>query len=174
MHRRDRFIQRKKELDILLFPMRRQMDEYGREKLEIQEAYDNGMKKFSWLQGYSNREERFHDDILVSSFAFVVGMVPNVIRDFGIVDVSISSFIGLSVCGGLVLLRNQPHLTRRNFGDLDDLVLSIYDNNERLKGISSAISSLKPQFVTEDSNSSAYNHGAFHKEKIINSTEENI
>ena len=75
MHRRDRFIQRKKELDILLFPMRRQMDEYGREKLEIQEAYDNGMKKFSWLQGYSNREERFHDDILAASFAFVVGMI---------------------------------------------------------------------------------------------------
>lgn len=174
MHERDFLVQRKKQLERLLFPTQHQIEEYEREKLQIQEAYDNGMKKFSWLQGYSNREERFHDDILAASFAFSVGIFPKIIGDFGIVDVSISSFIGLSVCGGLVLLRNQPHLTRRNFGDLDDLVLSIYDNNERLKGISSAISSLKPQFVTEDSNSSAYNHGAFHKEKIINSTEENI
>ena len=174
MHERDFLVQRKKQLERLLFPTQHQIEEYEREKLQIQRTYDEDMAKFSILQNSNDKEEQFHDDILADSFAFVVGMVPNAIRDFGIVDVAISSFIGLSVCGGLVLLRNQPHLTRRNFGDLDDLVLSIYDNNERLKGISNAISSLKPQFVTEDSNSSAYNHGAFHKEKIINSTEENI
>lgn len=164
MHERDFLVQRKKQLERLLFPTQHQIEEYEREKLQIQRTYDEDMAKFSILQNSNDKEEQFHDDILVASFAFSVGMLPKIIGDFGAVDVTISALLGLGVCGGIVLLRNQPYLSSiLNFEDLDDLAISIYDKSEKLKGISSAISSLKSQPVKVEDNSSAYYHGSFHK-----------
>ncbi len=164
MHERDFLVQRKKQLERLLFPTQHQIEEYEREKLQIQRTYDEDMAKFSILQNSNDKEEQFHDDILVASFAFSVGMLPKIIGDFGAVDVTISALLGLGVCGGIVLLRNQPYLSSiLNFEDLDDLAISIYDKSEKLKGISSAISSLKSQPVKVEDNSSAYHHGSFHK-----------
>ena len=132
--------------------------------MELQHAYDRDMTKFSMFQRYNDKEEQFHDDVLVASSAFAVGMFPKIIGDFGAVDVTISALLGLGVCGGIVLLRNQPYLSSiLSFEDLDDLAISIYDKSEKLKGISSAISSLKSQPVKVEDNSSVYHHGSFHK-----------
>lgn len=163
MHERDFFVQRKKQLERLLFPRQYQIEEYEREKTEIQHAYDRDMTKFEMLQN-ADKQEQFYDDTLVALSAFLVGMFPKVVGKFGVVDVSVSTLIGLGVCGGIVLLRNQPYLSSiLSFEDLDDLAISIYDKSEKLKGISSAISSLKSQPVKIGGNSSLYHHGSFHK-----------
>ena len=164
MHERDFLVQRKKQLERLLFPTQHQIEEYDREKSEIQHAYDEDMARFSILQRFNDKEEQFHDDVLVASSAFSVGILPKIIGDFGVVDVTISALLGLAICGGIVLLRNQPYLSSiLSFEDLDDLAISIYDKSEKLKGISSAISSLKSQPVKIGGNSSLYHHGSFHK-----------
>lgn len=164
MHESDFLVQRKKQLERLLFPTQHRIEEYDRERLELQHAYDRDMTKFSMFQRYNDKEEQFHDDVLVASSAFAVGMFPKIIGDFGAVDVTFSALLGLGVCGGIVLLRNQPYLSSiLSFEDLDDLAISIYDKSEKLKGISSAISSLKSQPVKVENNSSVYHHGSFHK-----------
>ena len=137
--------ERKKSLEKALFSNQYKMDCYENDREIFEEVYDCRRREFEWVQGVSDKEEQFHNDTLVATCAFTVGMLPKFIGNYGTVDVAISSLIGLAVCGSIVLLRNQPYLSRRilDFGDLEELEVSLYDTEERLKGIDSGTSFLQ-------------------------------
>ena len=93
--------------------------------------------KYDFLSDMPEKKEQFEADVVTGALAFAVGSLPSYLEHSGTISVAITTLIGLGVCGGIVLLRNQPYLSRRkpDFGDLEELELSIYDAEERLKGI---------------------------------------
>ncbi len=137
--------EKKRCLEEALFSNQRMIDKYVVDGENLQKKYDKAMLDYHLLSDMSEQKEKFEVDAITGTLAFGVGAFPSYIEHSGILSVALTTFIGFVVCGGIVLLRNQPYLSRRkpNFGDLEELELSIYDTEERLKGIGSGCDYLR-------------------------------
>lgn len=137
MHKLDLLKERKKCLEKALFSNQRMINKYVNVGENLQQKYDEQMLKYNFLSEVPEKKEQFETDVVAGILAFAVGSLPGYLNRSGTISVAIKTLIGLGVCGGIVLLRNQPYLSRRkpDFGDLEELELSIYDTEEKLKGI---------------------------------------
>jgi len=137
MRELDLLKEKKRCLEKALVSNQRMINKYAMEGENLQRKYDEEKLKYDFLSDIPEKKEQFEADVVTGALAFAVGSLPSYLEHSGTISVAITTFIGLGVCGGIVLLRNQPYLSRRkpDFGDLEELELSIYDTEERLKGI---------------------------------------